>query len=108
MPSHSGWRCSDKGFLPVTLTEYLELLDWSGRQIVAGKRGAIPEHLEPILLRVGICPENWLTLALEFGRLFHRVAGSCSSLSGQCNLRTGHPFRRGQANLLSLDSSGIA
>jgi hypothetical protein len=26
---------------------YLELLDWTGRQLAAGKRGAIPAHLAP-------------------------------------------------------------
>ena len=108
MPSRSAMRCSDKGFLPVTLSQYLKLLDWSGRQVVEGKRGAIPEDLAPILQRLGISSENWLTLALEFGRLFHRVAGSYTSLSGECHLRTGHPFRPGQAHLLSCGLSVIA
>jgi hypothetical protein len=100
MPHRAGTRCSDKGFLPISVSEYLELLDWSGRQIVEGKRGAIPDYLAPILERVGIPPTAWLTLATEFGRLFQRVAGSCGSVDGECNLRTGRPFRRGQANLL--------
>jgi hypothetical protein len=34
-----GSRCSDKGFLPLSVPEYLELLDWTARQTVAGKRG---------------------------------------------------------------------
>jgi hypothetical protein len=42
-------RASDKGFLPMSLNEYLTLLDWTGRQLVPGKRGAIPTHLGSIL-----------------------------------------------------------
>ena len=33
-----GTRCSDKGFLPRSVPEYLELLDWTARQTVAGPR----------------------------------------------------------------------
>ena len=41
------WRASNKGFLPVTLDEYLQLLDWTGRQVRGNKRGSIPRHLAP-------------------------------------------------------------
>jgi hypothetical protein len=103
MPSRSASRCSDKGFLPVSVAEYLELLDWTGRQIVNGHRGAIPNHLAPILDRLGIRPDGWLNLSSEFGRLFQRVAGSCRSIERQRNLRTGRRFRYGQARLLGSE-----
>ena len=48
-------RASSKGFLNLTLEFYLELLDWTGRNLASGKRGAIPNHLEPILKRIGVC-----------------------------------------------------
>ncbi len=35
--------------------EYLELLDWTGRQVKEGKRGKIPPHLANILERLGAC-----------------------------------------------------
>jgi hypothetical protein len=44
-------RASHRGFLPMTLEEYLELLDWTGRQVRADKPGAIPLGLAPILER---------------------------------------------------------
>ena len=74
-PSSSA-RCSDKGFLPMTVDDYLMLLDWTGRQVAAGKSGVIPSHLAPILLRLGIEKENWLPLITRFGGLFFRVAGN--------------------------------
>ena len=36
------------------LTDYLELLDWTGRSLSADKRGAIPEQLAPILTRLDL------------------------------------------------------
>jgi hypothetical protein len=46
-PSVLPTRASDKGFLPMGVEDYLELLDWTGRQTVAGKTGTIPAHLAP-------------------------------------------------------------
>ena len=47
-------RCSDKGFLAMSVEDYLELLDWSARQVVPGKRGKTPENLPPVLKRLGL------------------------------------------------------
>ena len=69
----------------------------TGRQLVAGKQGAIPGDLEPILLRLGVDPANWLQLAGRFGRLFQVVAGSPEALDheqARCKAR-GRPRRRG-------------
>ena len=55
-------RASSKGFLNLTLEFYLDLLDWTGRNLAAGKRGGIPDHLEPILQRIGIVSSGWCDL----------------------------------------------
>ena len=57
------------------------LLDWTGRELRADKRGAIPEHLAPILERLGINRANWLDTVRGFGRMFKQVAGRSSSLA---------------------------
>ncbi len=44
--------------IPYAHQEYLDLVDWSGRAIRAGKRGAIPANLPPILSRLGIDAES--------------------------------------------------
>lgn len=43
-----------------TLTDYLALVDWTGRAVRDDKRGHIPNDLPPILTRLGIDPEHWL------------------------------------------------
>jgi len=78
--SRTGRRASDLGFLPLSFTEYLELLDWTGRQIVRGK-ASIPADQPPVLARLGISAESWLPLATRFGRLFQRVAGAPPSVA---------------------------
>jgi hypothetical protein len=65
----------------MTLDEYLELLDWTGRQLRADKRGAIPSHLSPILERLNVNSEMWMTTIKEFGRAFRRAIGRVSSLA---------------------------
>ena len=46
--------------LPVTLADYLALVDWTGRAIVHGKRGSIDDRLPPILERLNARPEGVL------------------------------------------------
>jgi hypothetical protein len=73
--SQSGTRCSDKGFLPMSVEDYLQLLDWTARQAVPGKGGSTPLDMPPILERIKLTPEVWCELVKDFGRLFSTVAG---------------------------------
>ena len=43
--------------LPFRLSDYLELVDWTGRQLREGKRGAIQSDVPPILERLHIEPQ---------------------------------------------------
>ena len=43
-----------------TLRDYLELVDWAGRAVREGKRGAIAADAPPILRRVGLDPNGYL------------------------------------------------
>ena len=80
-------RASLKGFLSMSLAQYLELLDWTGRQLRSTKRGVIPSHLAPILDRLGIDPSSWCDLVKKFGKLFKRAAGKLDSLSAEAARR---------------------
>ena len=58
MPSKTGKRASDKGFLAMSFEMYLKLLVWTGRQIRRGnKTGHIPADLAPIMERIGLSGE---------------------------------------------------
>ncbi|TWT56282.1 hypothetical protein CA85_42830 [Allorhodopirellula solitaria] len=65
----------DKGFLPMPIEDYLELLDWTARQTAPGKRGRTPAEIPPILVRLGLDRATWCELVSDFGRLFCCVAG---------------------------------
>jgi hypothetical protein len=71
----AGHRASDKGFLPISVPAYLELLDWTARQMRSDKRGVTPPGARPIFERLGIAAEAWCELTKDFGRLFSTVAG---------------------------------
>ena len=76
-PAVKPWR---HGFLPVSVDEYLKLLDWTGRQVVAGKRGVIDEACPPILERLGLQPSLWLETIEQFGTCFHGAVGHVEAM----------------------------
>jgi hypothetical protein len=87
-------RVSEKGFLPLTLEEYLRLLDWTGRELRADKRGAIPAHLQPILERLKIQPERWLDTMQDYDGMFRTAVGRVESLRREA-LRRGRQWLQG-------------
>jgi REP element-mobilizing transposase RayT len=46
--------------LPFRLSDYVELVDWTGRRLREGKSGVIPADLPPVLERLQIEPQYWL------------------------------------------------
>jgi hypothetical protein len=61
--------------LAFRLEDYLSLVDWTGRQIREGKRGAISEALPLMLHRLGINPDSWFSLTERFEKRFSALAG---------------------------------
>ncbi len=92
-----GRRASDQGFLPVSLSEYLRLLDWTGRQARRDKRGAIPGELAPILVRLQLSAETWVETVLNFGRWFKRAAGRAEHLTAEA-ARRGRRWLQGMSH----------
>lgn len=68
------------GILPITASEYIDLVDKSGRMIQSDKRGAIEADLRPVLERIGVNPQAWTETITEFGDKFSLVAGLLSNL----------------------------
>ncbi len=52
--------------LPMQETEYLKLVDMTGRIVVRGKRGRIDPALAPILKRLGLTTDEWTKGATAF------------------------------------------
>ena len=90
--SVSPGRCSDKGFLTLSLVDYLQLLDWTARQIARGKRGATHHAVPPVLQRLGLEGSAWTELVCDFGQLFATVAGRPSSVDATRSHRTHRRF----------------
>jgi REP element-mobilizing transposase RayT len=63
-------RASNKGILSMGVGEYLQLLDWTARQIRSDKRSATPKELEPIFERLEISAELWVDCVLNFRKWF--------------------------------------
>jgi hypothetical protein len=70
--------------LPFRLTDYLELVDWTGRIMREDKRSAIPEHLPPILDRLNVDTTQWLYLTKNFESPFKGLVGSVFRLKQAC------------------------
>ena len=71
----AGHRASDKGFLAMSVASYLELLDWTARELRSDKRSTTPTSAAPIFERLGIDANTWCELTRDFGKLFSTVAG---------------------------------
>jgi len=76
----------------MTVVEYLELLDWTARQTAKGKRGRTPEHIPPLLKRLGLETSSWCELVNDFGKLFCTVAGRCTRVDAMRSHRTHRRF----------------
>ncbi|MEY3176262.1 MAG: hypothetical protein RLZZ436_4176 [Planctomycetota bacterium] len=80
-------RLTDRGCLCMTLDQYLQLVDWTGRQLRLDKPGLIPSHLDPILTRLDCSIETWLDLVKNFRRRFLTEAGRPETLQGVSQIR---------------------
>ena len=96
--SRSGVRASDKGFLPLNLLDYLNLLDWTSRQRAGSlQKAVVPKTLEPILTRIGINANMFIDLVWNFKKYFGRgnSAGSPKTMKENAESR-GRKFSHGQ------------
>lgn len=70
--------------LNFTLTEYIKLVDETGRIIRDDKRGFINKNTPPILKRLNIEEENWLYLTKNFESKLKGLVGSVTKLKQAC------------------------
>ena len=84
-----------------SLIDYCELVDATGRCIRDDKAGYIKQQHQPILERLGLCSEQWITLTTEFEQHFATAVGSEHMLQ-QFKLHTDHQRIRGMAKARAL------
>ena len=53
--------------------DYLELVDYTGRIVKKGKRGAIDQLTPPILKRLNLNTDEWLARSCAFEENYHRL-----------------------------------
>jgi REP element-mobilizing transposase RayT len=66
--------------LPIRLGDYVELVEWTGRQVRADKRGAIPKQAPSVLKRLHINEKRWTTQVKGIGSRYWRVVGDVDDL----------------------------
>ena len=91
--------------IPYSTTDYLELVDWSGRAIVEGKKGCIPEQLPPILQRLNMRPEQYLAYVRKPKYGFANALGALDKIKA-CAEHFEKAFLKGQAAAAALFSPG--
>jgi len=67
--------------IPFELTDYLELIELTGRCIREDNAGYIEQSQPGLLSRISISSENWLTLSKGFRKLFHGAVGHGDALT---------------------------
>ena len=93
-----GAAAPDSG-LPMDWPAYLELVDWTGRAIVPGKRGAIPSTLPKALQRLEICPDAFLRQMQRTGFGTSDMVGSADGMreaARQSGRRHVHGIRKAE------------
>ncbi|OED36085.1 hypothetical protein AB833_28520 [Chromatiales bacterium (ex Bugula neritina AB1)] len=61
---------------PFSLDPYIQLVDWIARIIRRGKSGVLDDVLPPILQRLDIGTDTWLTITTEFEDQFRQWVGT--------------------------------
>ena len=64
----------------ITTADYLQILDWTGRQLASGKRGRIAPDAPAILATIDHDEARWVTRVAAFGSGWHRAAGSAQDM----------------------------
>ena len=70
--------------LAYRVEDYLELVDWTGRQIREDKRGRIDDDQPAILDRLGIETEHWLYLTQHYQSSFKSLVGTAYRVREAC------------------------
>ena len=80
--------------LAISTADYLQLLDWTGRQLAPGKRGRITDDAPPCLRGIDLSPERWTSRVRGVGSGYWRAIGSAEQLI-ELAMRIGQRWLKG-------------
>jgi len=85
-------RCGKGAVVAIdfSLSDYLQLIDSTGRIIREDKRGAIPEDIAPILTRIDLNPRAWMSMVKNLQNSFSYAIGHTSVLLNFCSQHRTH------------------
>ena len=66
--------------LPINTASYLQLLDWTGRQVHPGKQGKIASSAPSVLRKLGVNADRWALEVKGIGSGYWRAVGSANDL----------------------------
>jgi REP element-mobilizing transposase RayT len=101
MPFVGNFRQDMPKGIAYSLKDYCKLVDATGRIIRDAKVGHIDQQTQPILQRLGLSDEQWLTLTTEFEKHFCYAAGA-EILMNNFKRHTGHQRLRGMGKAKTL------
>jgi hypothetical protein len=79
--SRTGRRASDLGLLPISLANYVQLLQWTARQLKSGQRNTIPADLATVLDHFEVQQDHWLDTVAQYESGFGHAVGGADSLA---------------------------
>lgn len=85
----------------ISANDYLQLVDWTGRQLAPGKRGSIAADAPPVLARLTDDPSRWTRQVRGVGSGYWRAVGSVEALI-ELAKRIGQHWLKGQGFAASL------
>ena len=68
-----------------SLVDYLDMVDWTGRQIRKDKKGHISFEVPSIVQQLNVSTERWLELSQRFERIFAGFAGKAEKMYFHAN-----------------------
>jgi REP element-mobilizing transposase RayT len=92
---------NDEAAIPCTLSDYLELVDWTGRCVREDKRGFIDKRLPAIAQRLDIDADAWTCAMRPRGNVFGRAMGKLDHMRLHANT-LGQAWVRGLRNASKL------
>ena len=91
--------------VPFHFSDYLQLIDWTGRAIRHDKKGFIDSSRPKLLCELGISSDAWLTSTQEFRRQYSSVSGRWDAM---CEFKKKHQcgkWCKGKASSQALHPS---